>query len=78
MPIEIDGQTYFRTAEVCDNVGISRSTLYRWLKGGILEMSYRDRRGWRMLTEDDLNRIQVEVKKIEVEYTALGGRNGRC
>jgi len=41
-------------------------------------MSYRDRRGWRMLTEDDLNRIQVEVKKIEVEYTALGGRNGRC
>jgi DNA-binding transcriptional MerR regulator len=68
MSIEINGVTYYRTAEVCAKAGISRATLFRWLKAGILQKTYRDRRGWRMYTEDDLDTMQTEAKLIKVEY----------
>jgi len=67
MPIEINGQIYYRTSEACAKTGVSRATLFRWLKAGILEKRYRDRRGWRLFTEDDLNKIQAEFQRIEVE-----------
>jgi len=67
MPIEIDGQKYYRTSEACAKTGVSRATLFRWLKAGILEKSYRDRRGWRIFTEDDLSKIQAEARRIKVE-----------
>ena len=67
MPIEIDGQKYYRTSEACAKAGVSRATLFRWLKAGILEKSYRDRRGWRIFTEDDLSKIQAEARRIKVK-----------
>ena len=70
MPLEINGQMYYRTLEACQKTGISRATLFRWLKGGILAKSYRDRRGWRIFTEDDLDKIQAETRRIEVEEKA--------
>jgi len=71
MPIEINSLTYYRTSETCIKAGISRATLFRWLKAGVLEKSYRDRRGWRLFTDDDLNKIQAEVNRVEVEDTSL-------
>ena len=71
MPIEINGQTYYRTSEACMKTGISRATLFRWLKASVLKKSYRDRRGWRLFTEDDLNKIQAEANRVEVENTFL-------
>jgi len=68
MPIQIRGQTYYRTAEVCDKVGISRATLYRWLKTGLLEKSYKDRRGWRLFTEADLSRLHAKAVEINIEH----------
>ena len=76
MPIEIDGQTYYRTSESCKKTGISRATLFRWLKAGILEKRYKDRRGWRIFTEEDLNKIRAEAQRIEVEYASHQRRNG--
>ncbi len=70
MPVEINGQTYYRTSEACVRIGVSRATLFRWLKAGILKKSYRDRRGWRIFTEEDLSNIQAEARRIEVEYTS--------
>ena len=67
MPIEINGQTYYRTMEVCRKTGISRATLFRWINQGILPTLLRDRRGWRLFTADDLNKIKTENGKIEVE-----------
>ncbi len=64
MPIKIDGQEYYRTSETCQMAGICRATLFRWLKSGIIEETLRDRRGWRLFTEDDLNRIQTETNRI--------------
>jgi predicted site-specific integrase-resolvase len=66
MPIEINGQRYYYTMEVCQRIGISRPTLFRWLKRGILEKSYKDRRGWRVFTQDDLSRLVAEAGRIDV------------
>ena len=65
MPIVINGRTYFRTAEVCRSAGISKATLLRWLKAGILEDApFRDRKGWRLFTTDDIDRIKSEAGKL--------------
>lgn len=71
MPIQINGQKYYRTSEACMKTDISRATLFRWLKVGVLKKSCRDRRGWRLFTEEDLNKIQAEVNRVEVENTSL-------
>jgi len=46
-------------------VGIGKSTLFRWIKEGIIkEAEHRDRRGWRLFTEDEIDRLSVEVNGI--------------
>lgn len=65
MSVTIHGTTYYRTTEVCQKIGLSRTTFLRWLKNGIFgEAAYRDRRGWRLFTEDDVNRFMVEANRI--------------
>ena len=45
MPVVINDETYYRKAEVCRMVGISRNNLFRWLKEGIFpDVEYRDLR----------------------------------
>ena len=75
MPIQLNGHIYYRTMEACRKTGISRATLFRWLKAGLLEKSYLDRRGWRLFTEDDLSKIRAEVHRIEVKYNSSGQGN---
>jgi len=65
MPATIHGKTYYRTAEACQIAGISKATLFRWLKSGILEdVPFRDRKGWRLFTADDIDRIKAEADKL--------------
>jgi hypothetical protein len=46
MPIVINDQTYCRAAEVFRMIGISRNTLFRWLKEGVFyDVEYRGSRG---------------------------------
>ena len=71
MPVKVNGQIYYRTSEVCVKAAVSRATLFRWLKTGILKQCRRDRRGWRLYTEDDLGRICAEANKIETADTYL-------
>jgi hypothetical protein len=72
VPINIDGRTYYRTVEACTKIGISRATLFRWLKAGILEKRFKDRRGWGIFTKEDIDIIQAEAKRIKVQYIATG------
>ena len=67
MPVKINGEVYYRTLEVCRKANISRSTLLRWLGNGLLTKTRRDRRGWRLFTENDLRAIVAEVERINVE-----------
>jgi DNA-binding transcriptional MerR regulator len=64
MAVIINDQTYYRTAEVCRMVGISKNTLFRWLKQGMFsDVEYRDWRGWRLFTVS-----QVETMKTKTSY----------
>ena len=65
MPVIINGQTYYRTAEVCQMVGTSRNTLFRWIKEGIFsDVEYRDWRGWRLFTSDQVETIRAKTSRI--------------
>jgi DNA-binding transcriptional MerR regulator len=63
MPIEIDGENYYWVLEVCREARISRSTLLRWLERGVIHEPIKDRRGWRIFSEEDLKGIRLEVKR---------------
>lgn len=67
MPIRIDGDLYYTTREACREVAVSRATIFRWLRKGVLKQLRKDRRGWRLFTEDDLDILRAEAEKIEVE-----------
>jgi predicted site-specific integrase-resolvase len=74
MSVEINGNTYYRTAEVCRIVGISRSTLFRWLRDGLFtDVKNVDRRGWRLFTEDEIARLKAEVNQIRPNASNNGG-----
>ena len=65
MPVIVNGQTYYRTVEVCRTVGISRNTLFRWLREGVFEEAKtRDWRGWRLFTKDEIDKLQAETNRI--------------
>jgi transposase-like protein len=65
MPVTIDGQTYYRTAEVYRTLGIAKNTLYRWLqKESIGEAEHRDSRGWRLFTQDELDKLERSINRI--------------
>jgi predicted site-specific integrase-resolvase len=72
MPVVINDRTYYRTAEVCRMVGISRNTLFRWLKEGIVpDVEYRDCRGWRLFTA-----VQVETIRTKTDHVTAISRSG--
>lgn len=66
MPVSIKGKKYYRTSEVCQITGVGRSTLLRWSRSNIIkDATYRDRRGWRLYTEADIERIKAEAEYIQ-------------
>jgi len=65
MSVVINDHTYYRTAEVCRIVGISRNTLFRWLKEGLFsDVEYRDWRGWRLFTAAQLDTIRMKTNHV--------------
>ncbi|HEX3036649.1 MAG TPA: MerR family transcriptional regulator [Thermodesulfobacteriota bacterium] len=65
MPRNLGGTIYFDAGEVCNEVGISRSTLFLWLRNGVLETLSRDRNGWRIFTTQDIKILRSEANRIE-------------
>jgi predicted site-specific integrase-resolvase len=67
MAIKIEGKKYYTTSEACKKAGISRATFFRWLKNNIVQdVAHKDRRGWRLFTDEDIERIKAEANKIKV------------
>ncbi len=79
MPLAINGETYYRTAEVCRLIGITRNTLFRWLKEGKFgDSEYRDWRGWRLFTlaqVEKMKKTTSQVKMIERTINRVTSRN---
>lgn len=67
MPVNLSGKTFFRTQEVIKNTGISRSTFFRWIREDkIKDAKYKDHRGWRLFTEEEMARIKKFNETINV------------
>jgi hypothetical protein len=63
---------YYRTTTVCRMVGISRSTLLRWFRNGtVQDVTHLDRRGWRLFTQADIERIRYEADKATKKVSPL-------
>ena len=67
MPIEIAGRRYYRTNEALQMIGISKATWFRWLKHKKVEdVRHKDVRGWRLYTEEDIERIRTYANTVLV------------
>jgi predicted DNA-binding transcriptional regulator AlpA len=68
MPVIINGKKFFTTKEACKKAGESRATFFRWLKKNIFQdVPFKDRRGWRLFREEDIERLKKEANRIQVE-----------
>jgi len=67
VPVNINGHTFYRTKEALAKIGISRPTWFRWLKDNLVEdVKHTDRRGWRLFTEEDIERIGKFANTVNV------------
>ena len=65
MPLIIDGQSYYRTAEVCRIARVSKNTLFRWLKVGLInEPELGDWRGWRLYSQSHLDCVKARTSRV--------------
>jgi hypothetical protein len=65
MPVRINGKEFYRTAEACHMAATSKNTFLRWVRYGIFsDVELRDRRGWRLFSDDDLYRLKAEVNQV--------------
>ena len=69
MSITVSNDTYYHLSETCQLAGISRSTLLRWMKTGALEDTLqRDRRGWRLFSEQEVARVSEEARRVQSQW----------
>ena len=78
MVIHLDGQTFYSTQEACELAGTNRFTFLRWVRQGkFVDVASRDRNGWRLFTEDDLQRLKYRVNHIDTTDTFKITRKNR-
>jgi len=62
MPVEIKGTVYYKITESSQLSGVSKSTIHRWIREGIITGGkLRNRNGWRLFTEEDIAEIKAEA-----------------
>jgi len=53
----------YKTKDICNIFDISRATLFRWEKEGLISGVGRDWRNWRLYTERTINQIKKTIRK---------------
>jgi len=65
VPIQVDGQCFYRIGEALAAASLSRATYFRWLKQGRLrDTHFKDRNGRRIFTESELGILVEEAKRL--------------
>jgi excisionase family DNA binding protein len=54
----VAGQQTYSTEEAAKAAGISKSTLLRWIKQGVVGDVRRDRNNWRVFTQRDVRNLK--------------------
>jgi len=47
----------YSTKQAAQQIGVSKETLLRWLRDRLVKEPPRDRRGWRVWTQQDIERV---------------------
>jgi len=53
----------FSTIEICHLFDISKATLYRWEREGLISMPSRDWRNWRLYTTANVEEIKRLIRR---------------
>ncbi len=55
-----------KTTQVCDLFDVSRATLFRWEREGLITGPTRDWRNWRLYTMENLKQIErlIQARKV--------------
>ncbi len=61
----------FTPTDVCKEVGISKNTLFRWEREGLIPSAKRDWKGWRVFSEEDLQEV-LKVKNTRSDVLSRG------
>jgi len=64
-PIQIDGLDFFFMADIADEVGVSRQTLWRWRNDGKIPSGHRYRDGRVLFTAGEFAEIQGFANRLE-------------
>ena len=56
--IDVSKKKLFKTNEVCELFDISRATLFRWEREGVISGPPRDWRNWRLYTFENIEQIK--------------------
>lgn len=62
---DVPKKKLYKTNEVCEMFDISRATLFRWEREGLITGPPRDWRNWRLYTAENVEQIK---------YVMSGGR----
>ena len=65
MPIEIKGVQYYTAPEVIEDIDISRQTLWRWRRQGLIPAGHKHRRTKVVFTAEDMAKIRDYADCVE-------------
>jgi predicted site-specific integrase-resolvase len=69
MRLEISGVRYYSTSAVLAKTEVSRQTLWRWRRGGLIPKGHRFRNGRLLFTEPEYEAILAYANHVEAEAT---------
>jgi excisionase family DNA binding protein len=56
------GESHFGTQQAAEKLGVSKQTLLRWFREGrAADPAKRDRNGWRIFSQTDIDSIKQQV-----------------
>jgi DNA-binding transcriptional MerR regulator len=62
-PTRVKSRPSFSTIEICDFFDISKATLYRWEREGLISMPSRDWRNWRLYSAANIAEIKTLIRR---------------
>lgn len=65
MPLVLDGETYYSTAELSRDLGVTRQTLWRWRHGGSVPAGRRYRGRQVLFTLTEVQQIVGYANRLE-------------
>ena len=64
----MNANKYYTTKDVLDKVGITRPTLYKWIKDGKVPDVARDRNNFRLFTAEDIKQIIAYKNLVKMPF----------